>query len=265
METRLALSFFDDTGKRFLVSYYRWSAYTSIMLFEVNQIVKKYKERMNTFDEIPPKQNLLEAFYDLGAGLEGYTDSPYEDQEFIEALQKFYPNEKFPNMQEEIHINDGLIGITKEEMVSSVLSCDGYVDLVLHNDGSIDFIGSNVCYCDAPKSYCETYCCDFDADFEELKTIFQTAKTEMTQSGDFNHEVLLENLHAFDIDGFDGTVFFSEKGNNHLCWKTSNDGYDACDLKFIGDDSRYSSFINISDTDAFEKPETIKIITAIEE
>ena len=132
---------------------------------------------------------------------------------------------------------------------------------MLHNDGSIDFIGSDVCYCDTPKSYSR----GFDVDVEELKVAFQRAAEEINQSGDFNHDALLEALRAFDIAGFNGTVFFSENGDNHLCWKTSNDGYDACDLKFIGDGSRYSSFINISDTDAFEKPETIKIITAIEE
>lgn len=260
MSHSLVLSFFDDTGKRFLVSYYRWSAYTSVMIPEVNQIVKKYKERMNTFCEIPPKQNLLEAFYDLGAGLEGYTDSPYDDPEFKEALEKFYPDKKFPHMQEEIHLNDGLIGITKEEMVSSLLMCDHGVDLVLHNDGSIDFIGSDVCYCDTPKSYC----CDFDVDFEELKATFQRATEEINQSGDFNHATLLEKLHAFDIDGFNGTTFFSENGDNHLCWKTSNDGYDACDLKFIGDDNLYTSFIDLTDTNSFKNPEEIKIITAIE-
>lgn len=260
MSTSLVLSFFDDTGKRFLVSYYRWSAYTSVMIPEVNQIVKKYKERMNMFCEIPPKQNLLEAFYDLGAGLEGYTDSPYDDPEFKEALEKFYPDKKFPHMQEEIHLNDGLIGITKEEMVSSLLMCDHGVDLVLHNDGSIDFIGSDVCYCDTPKSYC----CDFGVDFKELKATFQRAAEEINQSGDFNHATLLEKLHAFDIDGFNGTAFFSENGDNHLCWKTSNDGYDACDLKFIGDDTLYTSFIDLTDTNSFKNPEEIKIITAIE-
>ena len=257
--SKMVISFFDDTGKRFLVSYYRWSAYTSVMLYEVNQIVKKYKERMNTFCEIPPKQNLLEAFYDLGAGLEGYTDSPYEDLEFKEALEKFYPDEKFPNMQEEIYLGSGLIGITKEEMVSSVLSCDGYVDLVLHDDGSIDFIGSDVYYCDDAEEYCD----DFGEDFESFKSALLDSAEESRQTGSLSKDALVEKLQSLDIDLYDGTAFFTEQGDNHLCWKTEN-GYKSCDLKFIGDGSRYSSFINISDTDVFERPEAVKLITAME-
>lgn len=256
---KLVVSFFDDTGKRFLVSYYRWSAFTSVMLDEVNRLVKKYKERMNTFCEIPPKQNLLEAFYDLGAGLEGYTDSPYEDPEFKEALEQFYPNEKFPNMQEEIYLGDGLIGITKKEMVSSVLSCDGYVDLVLHNDGAIDFIGSDVCYCDTAEEYCD----DFGEDFESFKSALLDSAKEIRQTGSFSKEALAEKLQNLDIDLYDGTVFFTEQGDNHLCWKTA-DGYKSCELKFIGEDSFNSSFISISDTDGFERPETVKIVTAME-
>lgn len=256
---KLVVSFFDDTGKRFLVSYYRWSAFTSVMLDEVNRLVKKYKERMNTFCEIPPKQNLLEAFYDLGAGLEGYTDSPYEDPEFKEALEQFYPNEKFPNMQEEIYLGDGLIGITKKEMVSSVLSCDGYVDLVLHNDGAIDFIGSDVCYCDTAEEYCD----DFGEDFESFKSALLDSAKEIRQTGRFSKEALAEKLQSLDIDLYDGTVFFTGQGDNHLCWKTA-DGYKSCELKFIGEYSFNSSFISISDTDGFERPETVKIVTAME-
>lgn len=257
--SKMVISFFDDTGKRFLVSYYRWSAYTSVMLYEVNQIVKKYKERMNTFCEIPPKQNLLEAFYDLGAGLEGYTDSPYENPEFKEALEKFYPDEKFPNMQEEIYLGDGLIGITKEEMVSSLLSCDGCVDLVLHDDGAIDFVGSDVYYCDDAEEYCD----DFGEDFESFKSALLDSAEEIRQTGSFSKNVLAEKLQSLDIDLYDGTAFFAENGDNHLCWKTA-DGYKSCELKFIGEYSFNSSFISISDTDVFERPETVKIVTAME-
>lgn len=42
MGQRLAIIFYDDSGKRFLTSYYHWSAYTSSMLAEVNRLIRKY-------------------------------------------------------------------------------------------------------------------------------------------------------------------------------------------------------------------------------
>lgn len=154
---------------------------------------------------------------------------------------------------------EGLIGITKEQIESDLSSCDGSVDLVLHDDGSIDFIGSDVYYCDAAEEYCD----DFGEDFEGLKSALLDSAEEIRQTGSFSKEALAEKLQSLDIDLYDGTAFFAENGDNHLCWKTEN-GYKSCDLTFIGEYSFNSSFISISDTDAFEKPETVEIITAVE-
>lgn len=54
---------------------------------------------MNTFEDNPPKQNLLEALYALDAGLEGEPCYIYRNPEVVEALQKFYPDGKQPTIQ----------------------------------------------------------------------------------------------------------------------------------------------------------------------
>lgn len=91
----------------------------------------------------------------------------------------------------------------------------------------------------------------------------QNAAEEIRQTGSFSKDALAEKLQSLDIDLYDGTAFFAENGDNHLCWKTEN-GYKSCELKFIGEYSFNSSFISISDTDVFEMPETVEIITAVE-
>lgn len=91
MGQRLAIIFYDDSGKRFLTSYYHWSAYTSSMLAEVNRLIRKYTVLMNTIDGVPAKQNLLEAFYACGAGLERISGPLRRNPEFKEALRQFYP------------------------------------------------------------------------------------------------------------------------------------------------------------------------------
>lgn len=259
MGQRLALSFFDDTGKRFLSSCYQWSACTDSMLYEVNRIVRKYRNYMNEFEDNLPKQNLLEALYALDAGLEGEPWYIYRNPEVVEALQEFYPDEKQPTIQWGADENEGLIGITKEQIVSDLSSCDGSVDLVLHDDGSIDFIESDVYYCDDAEEYCD----DFGEDFESFKSALLDSAEEIRQTGSFSKDALAEKLQSFDIDLYDGTAFFAENGDNHLCWKTA-DGYKSCELKFIGEYSFNSSFISISNIDVFERPETVEIITAVE-
>ena len=121
------------------------------------------------------------------------------------------------------------------------------------------FTGSDVYYCDDAEEYCD----DFGEDFESFKSALLDSAEESRQTGSFSKDALVEKLQSLDIDLYDGTAFFFFFFDNHLCWKTEN-GYKSCDLKFIGDGSRYSSFINISDTDVFGKPETVKIITAME-
>lgn len=256
---KLVISFFDDTGKRFLSSCYQWSAFTDSMLYEVNRIIRGYRNYMNVFEDNLPKQNLLEVLYAFDGGLEGGPWYMYRKPEFVEALQKFYPDEKQPTLQWGADENEGIIGITKEQIVSDLLSCYGYVDLALHDDGSIDFIGSDVYYSDDAEEYCD----DFGEDFESFKSALLDSAKEIRQTGSFSKDALAEKLQNLDIDLYDGTTFFTEQGDNHLCWKTA-DGYKSCELKFIGEYSFNSSFISISDTDGFERPETVKIVTAME-
>lgn len=229
------------------------------MLYEINRLVRKYRIYMNEFEEDSPKQNLLEALYALDAGLEGEPCYIYRNPEFVEALQKFYLDGKQPILQWGTDENEGLIGITKEQILSALESCDGYVDLVLHDDGSIDFLRTDVYYWDDAEEYCD----DFGENFESFKSALLDSAEEIRQTGSFNKDALAEKLQSLDIDLYDGTTFFTEQGDNHLCWKTS-DGYKSSKLKFIGEYSFNSSFISISDTAAFESPETIEIVTAIE-
>lgn len=251
MGQRLAIIFHDDSGKRFLTSYYHWSAYTSSMLEEVNRLVRKYTNLMNTMDDVSAKQNLLEAFYECGAGLERISDPVERNPECKEALRQFYPDIEDANIQWGTYRNDGLVGITQRQMDSTIMMCDGRVNLMLHNDGTIDFISSDVYYKDSAKEYCE----DFDIDFERFKGIL----LEASKSGD--KEELSRNLHDLDIDTYDGTAFFSKNEDFHLCTKTEN-GYVYSPLRYVGELSTYISFLDISDPEIFQHPEKAKIITA---
>ena len=261
MGQRLAIIFHDDSGKRFLTSYYHWSAYTSSMLEEVNRLVRKYTNLMNTIDNVSAKQNLLEAFYECGAGLERISDPVERNPEFKEALRQFYPDIEDANIQWGTYRNDGLVGITQRQMGSTIMMCDGRVNLMLHNDGTIDFISSDVYYKDSAKEYCE----DFDIDFERFKGILLDAsKTEgslLEISNLDEREKLDRNLHDLDIDTYGGTAFFSKNGDFHLCLKTEN-GYVYSPLRYVGELSTYISFLDISDPEIFQHPEKAKIITA---
>ena len=44
MGQRLAITFYDESGEIFLTSYYHLSAYTFLMLKEVNRLIKKYTD-----------------------------------------------------------------------------------------------------------------------------------------------------------------------------------------------------------------------------
>lgn len=253
MGQRLAIIFHDDSENIFLASYYHWSACTSSMLEEVNRLVRKYTNLMNTIDDVSAKQNLLEAFYECGAGLERISDPVERNPEFKEALRQFYPDIEDANIQWGADRNDGLVGITREQMVSTMTTCDGYIELALHSDGAIDFADSNMYYKDSAEEYCE----DFDVDFERFKDIL----LEASKSGD--KEELSRNLHDLDIDTYDGTAFFSKNEDFHLCTKTEN-GYVYSPLRYIGELSTCTSFVDISDSEIFQHPEKAKIITADE-
>lgn len=251
MGQRLAIIFHDDSENIFLTAYYHWSAYTSSMLEEVNRLVRKYTNLMNTMDNVSAKQNLLEAFYKCGAGLERISNPVERNPEFKEALRQFYPNIEDANIQWGTYRNDGLVGITQRQMDSTIMMCDGRVNLMLHNDGTIDFISSDVYHKDSAKEYCE----GFDVDFERFKDILLKA----AKSGD--KEELSRNLHNLDIDTYGGTAFFSKNGDFHLCLKTEN-GYVYSPLRYVGELSTYISFLDISDPEIFQHPEKAKIITA---
>lgn len=260
MGQRLAIIFYDDSGKRFLTSYYHWSAYTSSMLAEVNRLIRKYTVLMNTIDGVPAKQNLLEAFYACGAGLERISGPLRRNPEFREALRHFYPRRWGTNIQWGADRDDGLIGITQRQMGSTIMMCNGRINLMLHNDGTIDFISSDVYYKDSAKEYCE----DFDIDFERFKGILlEASKTEgslLEISNLDDREELDRKLHDLDIETYGGIAFFSKNGDFHLCRKTEN-GYVYSPLRYIGELSTYTSFLDISDPEIFQHPEKAKIIT----
>lgn len=263
MGQRLAIIFQDDSENIFLTSYYHWSAYTSSMLEEVNGLIRKYTNLMNTIDGVPAKQNLFEAFYACGAGLERISDPVERNPEFKEALRQFYPDAEDVNVQWGADRNDGLVGITQRQMDSTISMCNGRVDLVLHNDGTIDFLSSDVCYKDSAEQYCE----DFDVDFERFKDILlEASKSEgslLEISRLSDREKLDRNLHELDIDTYGGIAFFSKNGDFHLCLKTEN-GYVYSPLRYIGELSTCTSFVDISDPEIFHHPEKAKIVTAAE-
>lgn len=257
MGQRLAITFYDESGEIFLTSYYHLSAYTFLMLKEVNRLISKYTVLMNTVDGVPAKQNLLEAFYACGAGIEPMRR---RTPEFKAALRQFYPHRWRRHIQWGSDRDTGLVGITQRQMGPTLAMCNGRVDLMLYNDGTIDFLSSDVYYMDSAKEYCE----DCDIDFEKFKTIlleFSELKGSIRDVSNLDaREKLDRNLHDLGIDTYGGIPFFSKNADIHICRKAEN-GYVYSPLLYIGLLSKYTSFLDISDPEIFQHPEKAKIIT----